>query len=429
MKHHFWVKKFLILSLITGLIFSFKSNFSVISESETNQVPTSHNSSANLKIESQIKIIDDQLSKIAQSLEVLEQQETLQREITQKQSDIAKVDSLIVDTRLVISSLEKQILDNQKDIEKLNFEIKKLLLEMQTRQVSSPIKILFSNSTLGKTLGQIYNLSSLSHKIEQKRKLLQEKTENLEKTKQQNQQVNLQLESTRALLKSQQSNLEYLLAQTNGEETRYQNLIQSIEQQKKLLESQLETLNGEYIAELNGQRSLERRKNNQDGVCPFEETEILNVPRGYFGRPATGFMSQPYHCDHDGVDIANVSGSAIYAIAAGEVVRIGARNDDCVGFSCNGGFGNFILLKHDLPSGQRVFSLYAHLLTQPTLPIGQRVSKGEIIGRMGCTGYTKPYPCGVHLHFMILSKSSETMGIGCRYGKAKCYNPENLIEF
>ncbi len=85
---------------------------------------------------------------------------------------------------------------------------------------------------------------------------------------------------------------------------------------------------------------------------------------------------------HSGIDIANNSGVKIKAAGGGIVTYAGY----------NGGYGNFIIIKH----GYGYESLYAHnrkLLVKR----GDQVSKGDIIAEMGSTGRST----GPHLHFEV----------------------------
>jgi murein DD-endopeptidase MepM/ murein hydrolase activator NlpD len=86
---------------------------------------------------------------------------------------------------------------------------------------------------------------------------------------------------------------------------------------------------------------------------------------------------------HKGVDIAAPTGTAVYASAEGEVMRIGRQPD---------GYGNFIEVRH--PNGMT--SLYAHL-SRIDVASGDRVLGGERIGLVGSTGYST----GPHLHFEV----------------------------
>jgi len=87
---------------------------------------------------------------------------------------------------------------------------------------------------------------------------------------------------------------------------------------------------------------------------------------------------------HTGIDIGAPSGQAIVAVQDGTVLSASA--------GWNGGYGNLTIISH----GGGITSLYAH---QSSILVsnGQRVSKGQTIGRVGSTGYST----GPHLHFEI----------------------------
>lgn len=380
-------------------------------------------------ISTQLGVIDKELESIVAGYEVSQSEtKTLSKEVSTKQLDIQKTDQLITDTRLVIGQIEKQIQENQSGINTLNKDIKKLLLDLQERQATNPVKIVFSSSNLGQALSKIYSVNSIKTNIESLKNDLAVKTTELENTKKQNLEIQNQLEKTRSLLKGQQSNLEYLLSQTKGQENKYQDLLKSISDQKKILDTQLNDLKGEYLAELSDLRSDEELANQTGSGCKFEASGSLSVPKSYFVKPSKGYITQGFHCGHDGIDVADGVGTELVSIADGIVEKVGAKMDGCIGLGCNGGYGNYVVVRYNLPENKKVFALYAHLNKQSNKIIGQNVGKGETIGFMGCSGYTKPYPCGVHLHFMMISDSYEQYGLGCRLGNSKCYNPANYID-
>jgi murein DD-endopeptidase MepM/ murein hydrolase activator NlpD len=87
---------------------------------------------------------------------------------------------------------------------------------------------------------------------------------------------------------------------------------------------------------------------------------------------------------HNGIDIANATGTAITAAMHGRVVHIETQS---------GNYGRFVILRHD--AGFQ--TLYAHLHTV-TVRTGQYVSQGQTLGTMGNTGRsTAP-----HLHFSVI---------------------------
>ncbi|MEN1759727.1 M23 family metallopeptidase [Anoxynatronum sibiricum] len=85
---------------------------------------------------------------------------------------------------------------------------------------------------------------------------------------------------------------------------------------------------------------------------------------------------------HQGLDIANSSGTSIAAAGSGIVTYSGY----------NGGYGRMIIISH----GYGYTSVYAHN-SQNLVEVGDRVEKGDLIGRMGRTGRAT----GSHLHFEV----------------------------
>lgn len=77
---------------------------------------------------------------------------------------------------------------------------------------------------------------------------------------------------------------------------------------------------------------------------------------------------------------------------------------------CNGGYGRYVIIDH----GNGVLAWYAHMASV-TVSSGQKVSQGDTIGYMGCTGYST----GPHLHFEI------RVGSGSRQNTA--VNPLNYV--
>ena len=105
---------------------------------------------------------------------------------------------------------------------------------------------------------------------------------------------------------------------------------------------------------------------------------------GSFVWPATGRITQGYRFYHKAIDIANKGGSTILAADSGTVIGAGWLD----GY----GYGNRIIIDH----GNGFVTLYAHLSTVQ-VKAGQKVNRGDLIGRMGSTGRST----GTHLHFEI----------------------------
>ena len=117
-------------------------------------------------------------------------------------------------------------------------------------------------------------------------------------------------------------------------------------------------------------------------------------------KDAKNQITCPYGNGHVGVDVVKYKGQLDYIIAhtegtVVEVVKNYNRTD-----KSGGSYGNYVRLKH--PNGY--YTLYAHMkYGSVTVSKGQSVKKGQVIGYMGNTGYSK----GAHLHFEVRDKSNK----------------------
>lgn len=94
------------------------------------------------------------------------------------------------------------------------------------------------------------------------------------------------------------------------------------------------------------------------------------------------FFNNKPRSQHSGIDIASPQGTPVKASNSGKVVLA-----THLYFS-----GNTVIIDH----GLGVFSIYCHF-SEITVDSGQRVKKGEIIGKIGATGRVT----GPHLHWSI----------------------------
>lgn len=97
---------------------------------------------------------------------------------------------------------------------------------------------------------------------------------------------------------------------------------------------------------------------------------------------------------HKGLDIAVSEGTPVMASKTGIVERFRVRADAM-------GYGTFVLLMH--ADGMR--TLYAHLLPELSLQLGQTVKQGEVFAHSGNTGHST----GPHLHFEVISPDAQAI--------------------
>jgi murein DD-endopeptidase MepM/ murein hydrolase activator NlpD len=87
---------------------------------------------------------------------------------------------------------------------------------------------------------------------------------------------------------------------------------------------------------------------------------------------------------HGGLDIAGDKGQPVYATAAGTVTHLGYQ----------GAYGNLIVIDHGFGLETRYGHLQGYIVKK-----GDRVKRGDVIGKVGATGRATGY----HLHYEVLA--------------------------
>jgi murein DD-endopeptidase MepM/ murein hydrolase activator NlpD len=114
--------------------------------------------------------------------------------------------------------------------------------------------------------------------------------------------------------------------------------------------------------------------------------------KGVLSWPVPGSVTSPFGMRmhpifhvmkmHTGVDLHAGMGTPIHAAASGTVVYTDWR----------GGYGKCVIIDH----GGGLATLYGHQ-SEILVNVGQKVKRGEVIGKVGSTGYST----GPHLHFEV----------------------------
>ncbi len=173
----------------------------------------------------------------------------------------------------------------------------------------------------------------------------------------------------------------------------------------------------------------------EEPVTPSVETQAPPPPvssSSGFGWPmANGYgtitseWGSRWGTFHKGVDITasdggTIMGKPIVAAASGIVVTAPntcthnyGKSSSC---GCGGGYGRYVVIAH---SDGKYSTLYAHMSSVSVSP-KQYVSKGDIIGYAGSTGYST----GPHLHFEVHKSTSMDSQF---WNKDNTVDPRNFI--
>lgn len=199
-------------------------------------------------------------------------------------------------------------------------------------------------------------------------------------------------------LQAKEASTEELLAAKTAQLAAY-------EAQSEQAQAQLAQYNADIEAQEQRMRQIEEemrrreeeaRKQAQAQGEAYETVDLGNIsfiwpcPSSRRITSAFGDRESPTEgasSNHKGVDIGAASGSDILAAAEGEVVI------STYSYSA----GNYIMIDH----GGGVSTVYMHC-SQLLADVGDSVSQGQVIAKVGSTGYST----GPHLHFGIRSGGS-----------------------
>lgn len=96
---------------------------------------------------------------------------------------------------------------------------------------------------------------------------------------------------------------------------------------------------------------------------------------------------------HLAIDLTSVLGDTNILAPFGGVVKTKGYGS---------GNGNHVIIEHNKPGGGKIYSLYCHMSSfASSYSVGSTISKGTVLGVMGCTGSCS----GTHLHFAIYNNN------------------------
>jgi murein DD-endopeptidase MepM/ murein hydrolase activator NlpD len=139
------------------------------------------------------------------------------------------------------------------------------------------------------------------------------------------------------------------------------------------------------IATLIAARNAQYQAQIAAAAALLPDTSPVLGPVGSFGLewPIAGIVTQEFgHNGHPGIDIAAPYGTPIHAAGTGVVIYAGWEE----------GYGNYTCISH----GGGISTCYGHQ-SAIYVTVGQTVTRGEVIGAEGSTGYST----GPHVHFEV----------------------------
>ncbi|AOQ22750.1 hypothetical protein MTAT_27870 [Moorella thermoacetica] len=345
----------------------------------------------------------DDLQRQQQQLQqnIQEQQKLLQQKNDEGEALLQQLQQIEEDIRqkqAQIASLDQQLAAAQGRVQQVAAELQKAEAAQETRmsilrsrlkdiyQVGrvNYLEVLLQSTSLEDFLVRLELLTKIARgdinlideiKAE-KAKIAAQKAE-LEAERDHIAQLRRQADNERVQLASRQENQRQLLAQ--------------VEQEKKRVAAALDEMEAtarQIAAKIRAEQAKSNRKLSPSGtkgmLWPLPGYTQISSPFGWRIHPL--LKTNRFH---DGVDLPAPAGTEVIAPLDGQVISTGYL----------GGYGNHIVIDH----GGGLSTMYAHL-SAILVQNGQEVKKGQVIGRVGSTGWST----GPHLHFMVLLQGEPT---------------------
>ena len=351
----------------------------------------------------QVSSMEDEMEKVQQTLAGLE---GLKNDTA---AYVRELDLSLEQLGAELSSLEEQRISKEEEIaaaqqeleearqtEENQYEAMKLRIRyMYERGETSYFDILLQSENIADMLNRAEYISQIAEYDRNQLELYARTKEEVAQKEAVLEQEHSELLAVQEATEAKQASVETLLANKQQELQSYEAQIASAENQISEYEKDiaLQEARIKEIEEEIRRQEEEARKQAEAAGTTYKTTSLGDInfiwPCPSSSRITSGFggRSSPTEgasSNHKGIDIGASTGSDILA-AAGGTVTISTYSSSA---------GNYIMISH----GGGVSTVYMHC-SQRLVEVGDTVSQGQVIAKVGSTGYST----GPHLHFEIRS--------------------------
>ena len=367
-------------------------------------------SSSASELQGQVNAVQAQLDAYNQKIDLLNQRiAALNAEISKTESEKAKNEAKMAEQKETIS-VTQQALAQRLRAMYISGNVSNLEILLEADSFTNFLNRLelvsriarHDNDIISTLRDEISEYEAIEAKLEEQEKRLEEDKAGIESSKAQEQDAKSEIVSSKKVLDQKMSTLNNYISGLESNSKELQNYITSARQQQQAYMNQIN-------AQLAQSSSTGTGTPSGDMIWPVAASGSY-ISSGYGSRWGT---------THYGIDITHPNGGSnsvpIVASASG-VVKISSnacshnyrKESNC---GCNGGYGNYCVIDH----GNGLLSYYAHM-ARSVVSVGQHVEQGQLVGYMGCTGYST----GPHLHFEIRVNDGSSRSVAAR-------NPLNYV--
>lgn len=331
----------------------------------------------------------------------------LQTEIKKTDAQISQLNLSIKGSEINIDKLGLEIKSIGYDIDRINSQMvvqkagmRQFLKEIQAKDNEELLITLLKNRSISEGMDEFKNIADLNERLsietQKLEKLNTDLSEKLNQTSQKKSSIvqeNKNLKYRKVIVAEEKQDKQKLLTETKNQEKNYQALVSDLEKQQAAIASEINQLDEELRRQIDPNLLPTRRPgvlgNPVVGGIKTQPYGITDFTKQYY----TGTLKGKYH---NGIDFGKFLGAEILSAEDGTVVAMGNQDSYCY----RGAYGKFIVVKHN----NGLTTLYGHLSGQ-TVKVGQEVTRGQVIGYMGRTGWAT----GPHLHLVVYASSTFSM--------------------
>lgn len=346
------------------------------------------------EIKQQLADLDEEKERLQQEIDSLSddiadataKKENLEQQINVTVSEITATNQLIEELEMQIAQKTEELAEAEQALEEKEDLFKTRIRVMCENGDTSYLDLLLTSGNFSELLTRIemvnrimeYDKEVVTDYTEAKQAVEDAKT-TLENNRAEQVSLKDQLEEQHSSLQTQQAEVDALTQRLSTELTQTKEEAAALEAERDALSAELQQI------------SAQSGSNNSGGgnatptgslTWPCPAYRIISSPFGYRIHPILG-----YNKLHTGVDLAASTGVDVLAADGGTVIKS----------RYNSSYGNYIAIDH----GNGMVTLYAHM-SQRLVSVGQTVSAGQVIGKVGSTGDST----GPHLHFEVIVNGS-----------------------
>ena len=405
----------LVFSIIPVNVFAAKSSSQI--RQEINALKSEQSS-----IRSQMSVLQAEQDANWESIEeMIAQKDNIDQQINLLHTEIININEQITAYSLLIAEKQGELDVAQEHLEKLNEENKERVRAMEEEGSMSYWSVLFKANSFIDLLDRLNMIEEIAAADERRLEEMDAAAKEVAAVKETLALEKVELENSRETLAASQEELDAKRAEADeilvelGEKER------ELEAKYNEMQAEEDALSASIAAsekayneakareeeeERRRQEALQQQQNQNSGSNnPGSDNSGSNdsgsnkpSSNENWGQPcsyrrvssAYGWRVHPItgkNSFHNGVDLPNSQGTPIYAVRSGTVTTT----------TYSSVYGYYVTINH----GDGFSSMYAHL-THYVVSSGQHVSKGQVIGYMGSTGWST----GPHLHFTIYYNGS-----------------------